>query len=78
MIQPAVEESVVQTFKEELLAWAKTLPDDCDISDVERFVYVRREIDAGLADMAAGRVVSQVEAERESAEWLKSFGPAGR
>jgi hypothetical protein len=66
----------VRTFKEELLAWANNLPDDCDLTDVEYFVYVRRQVERGLADIAAGRVVSQEEAERESAEWLKSYGRA--
>jgi hypothetical protein len=66
----------VRNFKEELLAWAASLPEDCDLTDVERFVAFRRQVDAGLADVEAGRVVSQEEAEQESAEWLKSFGPA--
>jgi len=66
----------VRTFKEELLAWANNLADDCDLTDVEYFVYVRRQVDRGLADMEAGRVVSHEEAKRESAEWLKSSGRA--
>ena len=66
----------MRSFKEELLAWATNLPADCDLADVEQFVHVRREVEAGLADVEAGRVVSQDEAERESAEWLKSYGPA--
>jgi hypothetical protein len=73
-----LEGTVVQTFKEELLAWAANLPKDCDLADVEQFVYVRRQVEAGLADVEAGRVVSHNEAERESAEWLKSYGPAAR
>jgi hypothetical protein len=68
----------VQTFKQELLAWAAKLPEDCDLADVEQFVYVRREVNAGIADVEAGRVVSQEDVKRESAEWLKSFGPAAR
>jgi hypothetical protein len=66
----------MRTFKEELLAWAQNLPDDCDLTDVEYFVYVRRKVEQGLADVAAGRVVSHEEVERQSAEWLKSYRPA--
>jgi predicted transcriptional regulator len=43
----------------------QTLPDDCSWEDVMYQLYVRREIDAGLRDIAEGRVVDHDEVFRE-------------
>jgi predicted transcriptional regulator len=68
----------MKTFKQELLDWAQSLPDDCTLEDVEYFVHVRREVEAGLTDVTAGRVVPHEEVKQKVAEWLKSCGQPAR
>jgi hypothetical protein len=36
----------MNSFKNELMQWVQSLPDDCTLKDVENFVRVRREIEA--------------------------------
>jgi predicted transcriptional regulator len=64
----------MSSAKAQLLAWVQSLPDDCDWDDVAAGLDVRAKVARGLADARAGRVVSQEEAERRSAEWLSSCG----
>ena len=47
------------------------LPDDCTLEDVLYHLYVVQQVEAGLADLEAGRVIphEQVQAELER-KWL--------
>jgi predicted transcriptional regulator len=64
----------MNSAKTQLLAWVKSLPDDCDWEDLAADLELRAKVARGLADVRAGRVVSQEEAERRSAEWLSPYG----
>jgi len=59
---------MIETGSDSVKSAARTivdaLPDDATWDDVMYRIYVRQEIDAGLHDEAAGRIVSQVEAEQ--------------
>ena len=57
--------------KSELLEMIRELPDDVDIDKLIYTLYVRRQIEIGLADADAGRVISHEEFEKLSEEWLK-------
>jgi len=46
------------TIKEALKEIADQLPDECTWDDVMYQVYVRQQVETGLADADAGRVVS--------------------
>ncbi|HEX8073316.1 MAG TPA: hypothetical protein VF546_25450 [Pyrinomonadaceae bacterium] len=54
-------------MKEEARRLIEKLPDDATWDDLMHEIYVRQAIEAGLADMEAGRVkdVDQVRAEAE-------------
>ena len=52
------------------------LPDDVTLEDIEYQIYVRRMIERGLEDVAAGRVVSHDEAEQRMETWIEKI--AGR
>lgn len=45
-----------------------TLPDDASWEDIQYHLYVRQQIDAGLEDEAAGRLISTDEMQRRLVE----------
>ena len=59
------------TAKEQVRKLLDTIPDNASFEDIQYHIYVRQKIAAGLADVEAGRVVTQAEAERRMAEWGK-------
>ena len=46
------------------------LPEDASLEDIQYHIYVRLKIEQGLADVAAGRVVSHEEVQRRLSKWL--------
>ena len=56
---------MVPTVKQSLLELAHRLPDDCTWDDVMYQVYARQKIEAGLDDVARGRVVPHEEVFRD-------------
>jgi hypothetical protein len=62
------------SVKEEVLRLIQRLPDDCTLQDIQYHLHVRARVEEGIRAIDEGRVVSQEEAERISAEWLKSSG----
>jgi predicted transcriptional regulator len=65
----------MNTAKEQVRKLLDTIPDNASFEDIQYHIYVRQKIAAGLADVEAGRVVTQEEAERRMGEWGKSTGP---
>ena len=63
------------TAKEQVRKLLDTIPDNASFEDIQYHIYVRQKIEAGLADVEAGRVMTQADAERRMAEWGKSSGP---
>lgn len=59
---------MTETRSESVKSAARTmveaLPDDATWDDIMYRIYVRQEIEAGLRDEAAGRIVSQEEVEQ--------------
>jgi predicted transcriptional regulator len=66
----------MDTVKAKAIKMIETLPDDCTWEDVRYRVYLRTEIELGLEDIRAGRVMSHEEVVREMEAWLASDGPA--
>jgi predicted transcriptional regulator len=64
----------MSAVKAEAIRLIQTLPDDCTWDDVRYRLYVQHAIERGLADVAAGRVVSHEDAKRQIEEWLQSSG----
>jgi hypothetical protein len=60
----------VQTAKEEVQQLLQDLPDDATLEDIQYHIYVKQKIAQGLADVRAGRVMSQEEVEKRFARWL--------
>ncbi|HAK97539.1 MAG TPA: hypothetical protein DCM87_21750 [Planctomycetes bacterium] len=60
--------------KEQAIELIKSLPDDSTLEDIQYHLYVCQKIEHGLKAVEEGRVVSQEEAERRAAEWVKSSG----
>ena len=56
--------------KEEIMNAIARLPDDASVADAMGVLYVLYKIDRGLADIEAGRVVSQEEARERMRRWL--------
>lgn len=64
----------MSTVKEEAIRLIESLPDDCSVEDIQYHLHVIRKVEQGLADIEAGRTISQEEAERRVAGWGKSAG----
>ncbi|HEY2784948.1 MAG TPA: hypothetical protein VGJ05_08235 [Fimbriiglobus sp.] len=64
----------MNSVKAKALKAIESLPDDCTWENVRYRLYLLSEIELGLADVEAGRVVSQEEAEAEVEKWLASRG----
>ena len=60
----------MQTAKQEVQQLLDELPDDATLEDIQHHLYVKQKIAQGLADVAAGRVLSQDEIEQRFAKWL--------
>ena len=60
----------MQTAKQEVQELLDELPDDATLEDIQHHLYVKQKIAQGLADVAAGRILSQDEIERRFAKWL--------
>ena len=58
----------------ELEDFQNIIPDDVPADEEEYRRYVIAKVERGLADIAAGRFVSEEEAKRRIAEWTKSYG----
>jgi predicted transcriptional regulator len=48
----------MQAAKQKVRELLDRLPDDCSVEDVLYHLYVIQKVDAGLADAAAGRLIS--------------------
>ena len=60
----------MQTAKQEVQQLLDELPDDATLEDIQYHLYVKQKVAQGLADAAAGRVLSQDEIEQRFAKWL--------
>jgi hypothetical protein len=64
--------------KEQEIERIDSLPEDSTLEDIQHHRYVCQKIEHGLKAVEGGRVVSQEEAEKRAAEWVKSAGPKQR
>ena len=62
------------SVKAEAIKLIEALPDDTIWDEVAYRVCFRAQIERGLADVAAGRVVPHDEVKKQVSEWLASFG----
>ena len=67
---------LMSLVKDQAIRLIQSLPDDCSIEDIQYHLYVQQKVEHGLAATEAGQFVSQEEAERRVAEWVKSTGPS--
>ena len=54
----------MDTAKEQVRKLLDVLPEDASLEDIQYHIYVRQQVDRGLADVEAGRVVSHDEVVR--------------
>lgn len=57
--------------KEEVRRLLELLPDDASLEDIQYHIYVRQKIERGLADIEAGRMISEEEFEARMSKWLE-------
>jgi predicted transcriptional regulator len=60
----------METPKQQVQDILENLPEDASLEDIQYHIYVRQKIEQGLADVAAGRVISHEEVQRRLAKWL--------
>ena len=60
----------MQTAKRELQQLIDDLPDDATLEDIQYHLYVKQQIAQGLADVQAGRLISQDDVEKRFSRWL--------
>ncbi len=60
--------------KEDALKIIQGLPDDCSTDDILAELFFKKQVDAGLVDVAEGRVVTHEELKARIAKWRSSAG----
>lgn len=60
--------------KQEALKIIEGLPDDCSTDDILAELYFKKQVDAGLKDIAEGRSVTHDELKTRIAKWRNSVG----
>jgi cell division protein FtsX len=58
------------TAKEDVQHLLEQLPDDVSLEQIQYHIYVRQKIERARAEVRAGNVLSQEEAEERMAKWL--------
>lgn len=59
------------TTKEAIQKLLERLPDDASLEDVQYQLYILQKIQAGEADLAAGRTVPHDQVVKDLAQWVK-------
>ncbi len=62
------------SVKDNVLQMIRELPDDCSLEDIKYRIYLWERVGEGMADIEAGQVMTQEEAEQEVTQWLRSSG----
>lgn len=60
--------------KQEALKLIQGLADDCSTDDILAELFFKKQIDAGLLDVAEGRVITHEELKARIAKWRDSAG----
>ncbi|TLY26994.1 MAG: hypothetical protein E6K63_11785 [Nitrospirae bacterium] len=60
--------------KEEALELIRRLPDDVTTSTIMEELFFKQQVEQGLEDVAAGRVMTHEELKERMARWRKSTG----
>jgi len=60
--------------KQEALKIIQELPDDCSTDDILAELYFKKQVDAGLKDIAEGRTITHEELKARIAQWRSSVG----
>jgi hypothetical protein len=68
----------MNSVKEKVIEWIRSLPDDCTLDDIRHHLYFREQVEEGLRALEEGRVIPHEEVERRMSEWLKSSGQSQR
>jgi hypothetical protein len=59
------------TMKEKMLKAIQELPDDATVEDAMDRLYLLYKVERGIAQAGAGQKISQEEARRRMAKWLR-------
>ena len=62
----------METAKEQVRKILEIVPEDASLEDIQYHIYVRQQIDRGLADVEEGRVIPHAEVVRRLSKWRKS------
>jgi predicted transcriptional regulator len=62
------------TTKREAIQMIERMPEEASLEDIFAELYFKMKVEQGLADVAAGRVVTDDEARKRFAKWLNSPG----
>ena len=60
--------------KHEALKLIQQLPEDCSTEDIMAELFFKKQVDAGLRDVAEGRTMSHEELKARVAQWRGSAG----
>lgn len=60
--------------KQEALKIIEGLPDDCSTDDILAELFFKKQVDAGLKDIAEGRTITHEELKARIAKWRSSVG----
>lgn len=60
--------------KQEALKIIQAMPDDCSTEDILAELYFKKQVDAGLKDIAEGQTITHDELKARIVKWRDSIG----
>lgn len=64
----------MRTNKKEAIDLIETMPDDSSILDIVETLLLKEQVQKGLDDVEAGRVISHEELKKQIQQWRSSNG----
>lgn len=59
----------MQTAKDQVRELLESLPEDASYEDIQYHIYVRQQVERGVADAEAGRVIPHEEVMKRLNKW---------
>lgn len=68
--EPTPAAKFAPTTRDDVIEMIRRMPADATLEDIQYALYVRQKCDAGIADIEAGRVLTNDEVMQRLAKWL--------
>lgn len=68
--EPTTTAKTPPTTRDDAIEMIRRMPADATLEDIQYALFIRQKCDAGIADIEAGRVLTNDEVKQRLAKWL--------